>query len=67
MRTDDAPEIRRMECFGALREAEEPTCPVCGAECEWIYVYKGIDPVGCDRCVRRRDAWKEGKAWSRNR
>ena len=56
-----------MERFGALREAEEPTCPVCGAECEWIYVYKGSDPVGCDRCVRRRDAWKEGKAWSRNR
>ena len=67
MRTEDAPEIRRMERFGALREAEEPVCPVCGAECEWIYVYRGRDPAGCDRCVQRRDAWKEGEAWNRNR
>lgn len=56
-----------MERFGALREAEEPVCPVCGAECEWIYVYRGRDPAGCDRCVQRRDAWKEGEAWNRNR
>ena len=34
-------------------------CPVCGAECEWIYVYRDGDAAGCDRCLSRRDAWKE--------
>ena len=55
----DRPEIRRMERFGSLRQEEEPTCPVCGAACEWIYKYKGLDAVGCDRCLKRSDAWEE--------
>ena len=48
-----------MERFGTLRQEEEPTCPVCGAACEWIYKYKGLDAVGCDRCLKRSDAWEE--------
>ena len=59
MEIQDMPDIRRMERFGALGREAEPACPVCGAECEWIYKYKGMDAVGCDRCLTRHDAWRE--------
>ncbi|MBQ9196968.1 MAG: hypothetical protein IJ157_06955 [Clostridia bacterium] len=48
-----------MEHFGAARREQEPRCPVCGAECEWIYRYRGLDAAGCERCLERTDAWKE--------
>ena len=59
MEIQDAPEIRRIERFGTLLRERAPRCPVCGAECEWIYKYKGVDAVGCERCLVRRDAWEE--------
>ena len=59
MKEMDRPEIRQMERWGTLRREAEPVCPVCGAECEWIYKYKGVDLVGCDRCLERLDAWEE--------
>lgn len=60
MEIPDAPDIRRTERFGAPdADCFEPRCPVCGAECEWIYVYRDGDAAGCDRCLSRRDAWKE--------
>lgn len=62
----DAPEIRRMERFGALAEEREPRCPVCGAECEWLYLDSHGEAAGCDRCLSRRDARKEA-ACNRNR
>ena len=57
----DAPEIRRMERLGMMRAEREPRCPVCGAVCEWLYLYRGYDPVGCDRCVERADARERGE------
>ena len=57
--TADAPEIRRIERYGTLSRERAPRCPVCGAECEWIYKYKDVDAVGCERCLVRRDAWEE--------
>lgn len=27
-------------------------CPICGCECDCIYLYTGI-VVGCDRCISR--------------
>ena len=59
MQDMDRPEIRQMEHFGAARREQEPRCPVCGAECEWIYRYRGLDAAGCERCLERTDAWKE--------
>ena len=58
MQTLDAPEIRRMERLGAPRAEQEPRCPVCGAACEWIYLYRGYDPAGCEECLKRADAWQ---------
>ena len=53
----DAPEIARMERFGGPAE-EEPRCPVCGRVCEDVYVDEAEETAGCDRCLRRVDAWK---------
>jgi len=57
----DAPEIRRMERWGALKPLEEPRCPVCGETCEWIYIWKEREIVGCENCVRRCDALSKGE------
>lgn len=56
----DAPEIRRMERWGEGAPEAEPRCPVCGQICEWLYVWKEREIVGCENCVQRRDAWQEG-------
>ena len=35
-----------------------PTCPVCGAETDTVYVdRRTYDVVGCDACLRSEDAW----------
>lgn len=32
-------------------------CPICGQECEDLYVVESTgDVVGCDQCVRKKDA-----------
>ena len=37
---------------------ELPTCPICGAETDTVYVQKGTyDIVGCDECLQSKDAW----------
>ena len=33
----------------------DPTCPVCGEECEFYYM-DGADIVGCENCIRRISA-----------
>jgi hypothetical protein len=34
-----------------------PICPVCGFECETIYL-AGQTPVGCDCCIESQDAYE---------
>ena len=34
---------------------ENPVCPICGSECETIYIKDGT-PIGCDECIDRKDA-----------
>ena len=35
-----------------------PICPVCGKECDTVYLdYEG-EVVGCDRCVFMKDAYE---------
>ena len=33
-------------------EMPPPVCPVCGNECEKIYIDGNNDVVGCDECLR---------------
>ncbi len=34
-----------------------PHCPVCGEECEIVYIDQYEVCVGCDVCMRSSDAW----------
>lgn len=56
----DHPDIRKMEMYGTLHPEEteeEPVCPICGKECETIYIDIDNDVCGCDQCVNKKDAW----------
>ena len=57
MKSGDAPEIRKMERWGTAAPEAQPRCPVCGAECNWLYVDGDGQTVGCESCLTRRDAW----------
>ena len=37
-------------------EDGQPTCPVCGEECEVYFLNEAMQIVGCERCVRRLPA-----------
>lgn len=40
------------------RNLRFPVCPVCGQECETVYLdHKTRDILGCDVCVDVKDAW----------
>lgn len=54
------PVITRIERTGwpeGMEPSEGPVCPVCGRECEDVYLDRLGDIVGCDGCLTRRDAW----------
>ncbi len=34
-----------------------PICPVCGKECDTVYLDKDDEVVGCDRCISMTDAY----------
>ena len=34
-----------------------PTCPVCGQECDVIYVDIYDTAVGCDMCIEAKDSY----------
>ena len=43
-----------------------PVCPVCGEECERIFMDLNHNPIGCDNCVIEQDAmeWEEERTES---
>ena len=53
----DAPWIRDAEING-VPETPAPICPICGEEAEEFYLDYGGDVVGCDHCVRVKDAYQ---------
>lgn len=61
----DDPLIRYAEKngFAPWNVPQEPRCPVCGGECE--YVYKDIHGVivGCDECLSEYAACKEDECF----
>ncbi len=40
------------------KEPSYPRCPICGAECSFIYKYEGSEITGCDICLSADDAWE---------
>ena len=46
-------------CFDCKIEPETPICDVCGKEAEIFYYDKHKDFVGCDECIKIKDAWEE--------
>lgn len=38
---------------------QEPICPVCQSPCGEIYVSTQGYIVGCDECIKTKDAWEE--------
>ncbi len=54
----DAPEIRDAMINGVGYDTPEPTCPICGSECERIYhMSGGGDAIGCENCIEWDDAF----------
>ena len=49
----DAPWIRQAENWGPppYDDDPEPTCPICGKECETIYTDKDGNAAGCEKCM----------------
>lgn len=56
----DHPVICNLERTGYPngKEPVYPICPVCGEECETIYVDMYGQHIGCDICVTTKDAWE---------
>ena len=52
----DAPWIRKAERDGYPDEPL-PHCPECGEETDTFYVNAAGDVVGCNNCVKVKDAW----------
>ena len=42
----------------AEREEFIPVCPICGRECDTLYLDKDRDVAGCDRCITLKDAYE---------
>ena len=61
MEIPDHPIIRNCERYGypdGEEEEEEIICPICLKESEEFYEDKDGEIVGCDRCIKRYDAWE---------
>ncbi len=57
---EDHPVIANMERTGYPDEKEPdyPHCPICGAECDSVYINKDVEVIGCEGCVRTKNAWE---------
>lgn len=56
----DHPVIRNMELTGYPdgKEPSYPTCPICHEEADTFYVDQDEQIIGCDNCIKIRDAWE---------
>lgn len=57
----DDPVIRCVERTGHPPWEKDDSayeCPICGKECETLYVDRGTyEVLGCDNCIRAYDVW----------
>ena len=56
MDVPDHPDIRDAEINGVGYDIPDPKCPICGAECETLFV-QGGDVLGCEWCIEKEDAY----------
>ena len=53
------PEITRtMETGYPHGEPDYPHCPVCGAEIDEVYADADGDIIGCEECIKIKNAWE---------
>ena len=52
----DDPRIRQAENDG-WGAVDEICCPVCGEECETVYLDKFGDACGCEHCMHTQDSY----------
>ena len=57
MQIPDAPWIRDAELNG-VPEDDPVHCPICGEECDTIIYDRYGEIVGCNQCIRERDAYE---------
>lgn len=43
---------------GDDRREEEVYCPMCGEQCDFIYINEDKEAIGCDVCVTRVPSWR---------
>lgn len=65
MNIPDHPMIANMEATGYPdgKEPDFPHCPICGAECDTVYLNKDMEVIGCSECVRTENAWECGECF----
>ena len=55
----DHPEIANAIATGYPHgKPKQPTCPVCGKECDTIYMDEYGEIWACDECVQKKSAWE---------
>jgi hypothetical protein len=59
MQIPDHPVIRNLELTGYPdgQEPSYPICPICHEEADTFYVDPDEQIIGCDNCIKTRDAW----------
>ena len=55
MRIKDARDCENHMVMFSEPEPQKIECPICGEECETVYLNIYCDPVGCDGCLRSID------------
>lgn len=60
------PDITAIERTGYPDGYEDimPRCPKCGSETDTIYINIDNEIMGCDGCLRARDAWDDPRCFS---
>lgn len=43
-----------------------PRCPICGRECEDIYIDSEGEVAGCNNCIRKYEAWEREECYPDN-
>ena len=43
--------------YDAKRRRDCPECPECGAQVSEFYVNRNGDVLGCEYCIKLKDAW----------
>lgn len=52
------PDISRIQATGLWPDDDgvRPVCPVCGRECEYAFVDRSQEVMGCEHCIEKKNA-----------